>query len=437
LPRATGDACHEGANQNSSLSRWLTKAKMHEPLNRLPRWARTGLFAAAAWAVAVQAVAAGTGPLRVGLITPLSGGSADFGTSVRFGAELAVAEINAAGGYLGRPVELLVRDDKAEPDTGRAAAIDLVTVQKVDFTIGFCNTGVALKSLDVFEQNRHLLMVPCSQGTAVTRKTPPAQSYVFRLAPVDHMNARFLVREIVERRKLDKVAILADQTGYGDGGHNDLSKELALRGLKPVYVGRYALGTKSLAAELAAARAAGATALINYTVGPEQAVAVKNRAEMGWTVPYFAPWPLSFRSVLQAAGARALEGTMMTQSIIQDTANERRSSFLARYYKHSNDRPIGSLMAAAQSYDAVHLMLRALFQTRGDASGPALKAALEKLDHPYRGVITTFEQPFTADDHDAFSDRMIWLGVWRAGTLVHYYADDAKMSSVMRRKGGN
>jgi branched-chain amino acid transport system substrate-binding protein len=383
------------------------------------------------------ASAQGTGPIRIGLIAPLTGGSSDFGNSVRHGADLAVTEINAVGGYLGRPLELVVRDDKADPDTGRAAAIDLVTKERVAYTLGYCNTGVAMKSLDVFESNRHLLMVPCSQGTAVTRKTPPAESYVFRLAPVDHMNARFLIREIVERRRITRVAILADRTGYGDGGVADLTAELKARKLEPVYVGRFAMGVTSLRSELEAARAAGAEAVVNYTVGPEQAAAVMSRAEMGWKVPYFAPWPLSFRSVLQKAGAPALEGTMMTQSIIADTANERRASFIARYMRHSNDRPIGSLMAAAQSYDAVHLMLRALFQSKGDTGGPALKEALENLREPYRGVVTTFDRPFSREDHDAFSDRMIWLGVWRNGSIVYHYAEDARLSSVMRRKTDN
>lgn len=380
------------------------------------------------------AQAAGPAPIRIGLIAPLTGGSADFGRSMLNGAELAVAEVNEVGGYLGRPLELVVRDDKADPETGRAAAIDLVTKQAVAYTIGYCNTGVAMKSLDVFESHKHLLMVPCAQGTAVTRATPPAQSYVFRMAPVDHMNAHFLVREIVERRKLGKVAILADRTGYGDGGVKDVTASLAERGLQPVYVGRYALGVMSLKAELQAAKAAGADAVINYAVGPEQAVAVKSRAELGWAVPYFAPWPLSFGSVLKSAGRAALEGTMMTQSVIQDSSNERRASFIASYAKHSKEKPIGSLMAAAQSYDAVHLMLRSVFQSKGDTSGPALKAALEDLQQPYRGVISTFDRPFSKTDHDAFSEQMIWLGVWRGDSINYFYPSDAKLSAVFRRK---
>jgi branched-chain amino acid transport system substrate-binding protein len=404
---------------------------------RGPNLLRRLLLAALLGAATVPtAVAQGAAPIRIGLIAPLSGGSADFGTSVRNGATLAVTEINAVGGYLGRPLELVVRDDKADPATGRAVAEDLVKVEQVAFTIGFCNTGVALRALEIFETARHLLMVPCSQGTAVTARTPPAQSYVFRIAPADHMNARFLVREVVERRNLRRVAILADRTGYGDGGVKDLTAELARRQIEPVFVGRFDLGVRDLTALLQEARAAGAEAVINYTVGPEQAAAVKSRAAMGWRVPYFAPWPLSFSSVLKDAGPAALEGTLMAQSIIQDGAHERRASFLASYTRlHPTERPIGSLMAAAQSYDAVHLMLRALFQTRGNTSGPALKAALEDLKDPYRGVVSTFDRPFSKDDHDAFSDRMIWLGEWRGGRIVYHYPGDARLSAVLRRKG--
>ncbi|TCP09960.1 ABC transporter substrate-binding protein [Caldimonas thermodepolymerans] len=373
-------------------------------------------------------------PLRIGLVGPFSGGSGDFGNSARFGAELAVKEINAVGGFLGRPLELVIRDDQAVPDVGRQAAEDLVLKEKVAFTIGYCNTGVAMKALDVFQDNKHLLMVPCSQGTAVTTKYPPAQSYIFRVAPPDLLNAKFLIAEIVDRRKLQRVAIFADETGYGEGGLQDLSAELAKRGLKPVYVARFPLGVTSLHAQMRAARDAGADAIVAYTVGPEQAVAVRSRLEVGYTAPFFAPWTLSFRSVLENAGQAAVEGTMMVQTIIQDNHNERRASFLARYFKHSNETRIGSLMAAAQTYDAVHLMLWALFQAKGDTSGDALKRALETLERPYQGVVTTYARPFSDRDHDAIAANMLWLGVWRKGQIEYYYQDDARRTGVVRRK---
>jgi branched-chain amino acid transport system substrate-binding protein len=381
-----------------------------------------------------QPASAPAGPIRLGVVAPLTGPSSDFGSSVAQGAALAAEEINASGGVLGRPLELVVKDDRGEPAAGRAAAQALVADPTVAATVGYCNTGVALNALDVFEAARRVLVIPCAQGTVLTRRVPAADSMVFRVAPADVLTAEFLVGEIVDRRRLARVAILADRTGYGDSGLADFGVELKKRGLAPVYVGRFAPEAASLRDELEQARAAGAQALVVYTVGPGEAVAVRGRAAMHWDVPYFAPWTLSFRSVLDNAGAQALEGTMMTQSLIQDAANAARTSFIAAFSRRNQHRPIGSLMAAAQAYDSVQLLVRALFATGGDTSGAALKNALEDPREPYRGVVTTYDRPFSLHDHEAFSLNMIWLGVWRGGEVRYFYPEDARLSGAVRRK---
>lgn len=374
-------------------------------------------------------------PIRIGFICPQSGGSSDFGQSARMGAELAIREVNEVSGYLGRPFELVVRDDKATPDEGRKVAEDLVRTEKVAFTVGFCNSGVALKSLEVFQQNQHLLMVPVATGTAITTRYPAKDSFIFRMSPPDALQARFLVDEAVQRRGLKKIAVFADKTGYGEGGLNDVTRFLAERGLQPVQVTRFDLGVSSLQAEVKAAQAAGAEALIAYTVGPEMAQIAIARAAVRFDGPLMGPWPMSFRTVWERSNGAA-EGAVMVQSIVPDLSNERRMSFIARLKKLAGDQPIHSLMAAAQTYDAVHLMVRATFQARGDTRGPALKAALEDLQHTYAGVVTSHQHPFSAQDHEAFSANMIWLATWKRGALQFVYPEDARQASVMRRKEG-
>lgn len=391
------------------------------------------LFAAMLVAISPVAHAAEpVRPIRVGFICPFTGGSQDFGNSARLGAELAAAEINEVGGYLGRRVVLLARDDKANPEEGRKVAEDLVLKEKVDFTVGFCNTGVALRSLDVFQNNKHLLMVPVTTGTAVTQKYAPKDSYIFRMVAPDLLQTEFVVSEIV-RRGLTRVAIFADSTSYGEGGYRDIEKHLAARQMEAVYVGRFDLGVKSLTAQVLEAKAAGADALIGYTVGPELATLARSRVEAKMSAPLFGAWGMSFRTVWDKSDGAA-EGLMMVQTIIQDLSNERRSSFIARLRRHAGTQPVSSLMAAAQSYDAVHLMLRVLFQTKGDTSGDALKHALENLERPYAGVVTTHDHPFSANDHDAFSLNMIWLGVWRRGEIQFLHSEDAKRATYIRRK---
>ena len=376
--------------------------------------------------------AARTETLRLGLILPLTGGSSDMGNSARIGAQVAVDEINEVGGYLGRKLELVLRDDKADGDTGLAHAQELVLKEKVVATLGFCNTGVAMKALDVFQGNQHLLIVPCATGTAITAKFPAAESFIFRTSARDQLQSQFLVADIV-RRKLTKVALLVDTSGYGDGGLRDLEAALKAEGLKPHIVLRFKVGVTSLASEMRQLKESGADALIGWTVGPEQGVVSASRVAAGWNVPQYGPWGLSHASAFAASNG-AVEGALMVQTVLPNVFMERNSTFLRGYGKLSKERPIGSVMAAAQTYDSVHLLLRAMFISKGDLSGRSLKNALENLPQAYRGVVTTYDRPFSSSDHDAISANMLWLGTWRNGERGYAYRDDAQRASVIRRK---
>jgi branched-chain amino acid transport system substrate-binding protein len=387
---------------------------------------------AAAPAVFSQSAEPTVDPIRIGLIFPLTGGSSDMGNSARIGAEVAVAEINQVGGLLGRPLQLVIRDDKADPDTGLGIAQELVLKDKVTATVGFCNTGVAAKALDVFQNNSHLLFVTCATGSILTSKFPPASSYIFRNSARDTLQTQFLVNDIV-RRGLTKVALLVDSTGYGNEGLKDLEASLDRAGLKPQIVIRFKLGTATLADELRRARDSGADSLIGWTVGPEQGVLSASRAEMNWKVPQFGPWTLSNRSAFEVSKG-AVEGSMMVQTVLPNPFLERNSAFLRGYAKLSKELLIGSMMAASQTYDAVHLLLRAMFESKSDLSGPALKKALENLPRPYHGVVTTYDRPFTSQEHDAISINMLWLGTWRGGQRQFFYREDAKLGGEIRRK---
>lgn len=371
-------------------------------------------------------------PIRIGLIVPLTGGSSDMGNSARVGAEVALNEINQVGGYLGRKIELVVRDDEANPAVGLRQAEDLVLKQKVTATVGFCNSGVAMKALDVFQKNQHVLFVTCATGTAVTAKFPAQESFIFRNAAVDQLQTQFLVGEVV-KRGLKKVALLVDTTGYGDAGLKDLEAALLTAGLKPQIVLRFKVGVKTLTDEMKQLRDSGADSLIGWTVGPEEGVISASRAAIGWKVPQLGPWGLSHASAFSVSGG-AVENTLMVQTVLPNSNLERNSAFLRGYSKLSTERPMGSMMAASQTYDAVHLLLRAMFQTKGDLSGPGLKAALENLAQPYRGVVSTYDHPFSAKDHDAISSNMLWLGTWRSGERIYAYPEDAARATVIRRK---
>jgi branched-chain amino acid transport system substrate-binding protein len=149
--------------------------------------------------------------LKIGVIGPFSGASADFGIPMLNGIQMAVDEINAVGGYSGRKLEIIKKDDEAKPDVGLKLSNELVA-EKVIATVGFCNTGVAAKSIEVFQANKLPLIIPCATGTPLTAKFPAEESYIFRTSAKDAIQAPFVVEDIV-KRGWNKVAIFADTSG--------------------------------------------------------------------------------------------------------------------------------------------------------------------------------------------------------------------------------
>ncbi|MEY4711586.1 MAG: hypothetical protein RIS88_1036 [Pseudomonadota bacterium] len=371
-------------------------------------------------------------PLRIGVIGPFTGGSSDFGIPMLQGIQLAVEEINAVGGYLGRPLELVVKDDKADPPTGLAQARALAA-ERVVATIGFCNTGVAMAALDVFQQNKIPLLVPCAAGSPVTARFAPRDSYVFRTSARDGLQADFVVADLV-RRGWTRVAIFADTSGYGEAGLADVRKALAVRQLEPVHVARFALGTQDLTESLKAARAAGANVIFSYTVGKENAAIALGRQALRWNVPQVGGWPLSFPYFIDGA-REAAEGALMAQTFIAEPSNERRAAFLSAYARKFKVRRIPVPMAAAQAYDTTYLLLYALFGIRhGELTGPAIKQALENMPRPYYGVVSTYERPFSADDKDAVSANLLVMGQVKNGAVTFAYPEDARRNLIVQRK---
>jgi len=394
------------------------------------RWF-SALTGAAALCLSLAAQAQSGPTLKVGVIGPFTGPSSDFGVQMLQGVQLAVEEINAVGGYLGRQLELVVKDDQANPDVGLKGAQELVAAG-VSATIGFCNTGVAQKALETFQNAKLPLIIPCATGTPLTAKYPAPESYIFRTSPKDAIQAPFVVEDIV-KRGWTKVAIFADTTGYGEAGLKDVEAALAAKNLKAVHVARFPLGVKDLQTELTAARNAGADVVFSYTVGVENAVIANGRKELKWRVPQVGAWTLSFPFFINGA-KDAAEGAMMAQTFIAEPSNERRAAFLTAY-KRKFHQPMAVPMAAAQGYDSTYLLTYSLFGIRdGNLNGPAIKAALENISRIYYGVVATYEHPFSLNDKDALTQNMLVMGKVSNGAVTFSRPEDAKRNVLVKRK---
>ena len=394
------------------------------------------LLAVIGWLLIPDRPLASEPVIRIGLSGPFSGGSAPMGESMRNGVRLAVEEINGIGGVNGRLIELIERDDQASNELGAKIA-DELTRMRVTATIGIVNTGVGLASIDYYQASKIPLMIAVSTGPALTRKfAPPAASanFIFRVSPTLDLEARIIAADL-KRRGLTRVALMTDTTPYGDSGLQAFSDQAQRAGLEVVAQLRFRIGQTDMSGLLQRARAAGAGAVVGWGIGPELAQIARGMQTMGWRAPLVGSWTLSMRNFIDAAGS-AGEGALMPQTFIQDAGSTAKNSFLLAYRRSFHTDLIPSPMSAAQGYDGMHLLALAMRQAKS-LDGDTLRKALESLEFRHQGVVTSYEKPFTALDHDAITANMMVMGRVTAGRVGYAYQEDQQRGALVKIKQKN
>lgn len=391
------------------------------------RWVCLLALAALAAASATRAAE----PIRIGVSGPFTGGSSPMGLSMRDGIRIAADEINAAGGLLGRPLQLVERDDEARNERGAQIAQELINRERVVAGLGIVNTGVALASQRFYQEARIPMITAVATGSMVTRQFLPPRhpdNYVFRVSASDTIQAAMIVEEAVERRRFRKVAILADSTNYGQLGREDLEHALERKGIRAVAVEKFNIRDVDMSRQIARAREAGAEALLTYGIGPELAQIANGTAKLGWKVPIIGSWPLSMSNFIDNAGPNG-EGARMPQTFIQEADTPKRRAFIEAWQERAHSERMPSPSAAAQGYDAV-LLLAAAIRQAGTTHGARVREALEALTARIEGVIMTYDRPFSRNDHEAFDHPgQVAMGEVRGGRVVRAPEEPRKRPS--------
>lgn len=376
-------------------------------------------FVVAAALLTWSALGVAAEPIKIGVTGPFTGGSAPMGTSMRDGVKLAVAQINASGGVLGRQLQLVERDDEAKNERGVQVAQELIHKEKVIATLGFINTGVALASQRFYQDAKIPVLNNVATGSIITQQfAKQPENYIFRTAANDAIQSAMIIDEAIVKRKFTKVAILADSTNYGQLGREDLEKALTAKGVKAVATEKFNIKDVDMTSQLLKAKQAGAQAILTYGIGPELAQIANGMEKLGWKVPMIGSWTLSMGNFIDNAGKNG-NGTLMPQTFIQEADTPRRKAFIDGYlnaYKPDNGR-IPSPVSAAQGYDSVFLLAAAIKQA-GSTDGPKIKAALENLNEKVEGVVATYNKPFSKDDHEAIKTGMAAFGEVKDGRVV-------------------
>jgi branched-chain amino acid transport system substrate-binding protein len=368
--------------------------------------------------------------VKLALTGPFSGGSAPMGVSMRDGAKLAVAELNAAGGIqVGKRkllIEVVERDDEAKNERGALIAQELSAMDGLAGVIGSVNTGVVMAGDRHFqEKGITKIITPAAGSDSMTQwVTAGAKDLsIFRFAAADGIQSAMVVAEAV-RRGFTKVIILHDSTNYGVSGRDDLVRQIAAQGgkLQVVATEKFNIGDKDMTAQLLRAKAGGAQAVLIWGIGPELAAVANGMAKLGLKIPLIGGWPLSMSNFIDNAGKNG-NGTLMPQTFIEEPINPRVASFIATFHKTYNVTRMASPVSAAQGYDAVLIFAAAVKQAQSTDTHK-IKEALENLKEPVPGVIATWRHPYSRWDpaneltHEAFRKEQTVMGEVLDGRVV-------------------
>lgn len=376
-------------------------------------------------------------PIRIGVIGPFTGkSSTDMGESLRGGARVFLHDINQIGGVLGRKIELVERDDLAKPEVGVAMAKELIEKEKVIAVVGFANTGVAIPAAKVFQDAKIPLIISVATGANITKQyMPPAVpvSYIFRVSASDSLQPVAILKDAIDKRKLTQIAILHDDTAYGQSGKDNMLAELQKRKISPVLVESFKIGEQDMTAQLTRARQAGAQIVALYCLSSEAAMVANSLNKVKWNVPLTGSWTLSQHSFSELAGANA-EGARMPVTFIENESSNRSSSFSASYVRYNNVKSIPSAVAAAQTYDALRILSLAIMQANS-TDPEQIRLALEDMKYDATStVITRYKKPFSKNDHEAIVQNMIFMGEIRKGHVNYAYKEDANSGLIVRTK---
>jgi branched-chain amino acid transport system substrate-binding protein len=232
--------------------------------------------------LAVMAAGSGTqpgwaqtaGPIKLGVIQPLSGPVAASGNYVRMGAEIGRDWVNARGGVLGRPIELVIEDNKSDPKEAASAAEKLIVRDKVPAIMGAWGSSMTLAVMPKLEEYGVPMVVETSSAASITKKGNP---WVFRISPPSEMEALGL-EKYLDRLGIKKADFLAVNTDWGRGAVTAFGDILKRKGRDVGAVEFMDQAATDMSAQLTKIRATGGDTIF-VTTGVEQITLVLKQAQ--------------------------------------------------------------------------------------------------------------------------------------------------------------
>jgi branched-chain amino acid transport system substrate-binding protein len=373
---------------------------------------RTVLAAALAAATCyTMPLALAAEPIKIGLVTALSGQSALSGEAITRGLSVAIDEINVKGGLLGgRKLELVRRDDEGNPTKGVTAARELIYKEKVAVIFGGLDTPVSIAIVRMANQEKVPFMGPWAAGTPIT-KNGATPNFAFRVSAVDELVDRGMLSYAQKTFKAAKPGMILVNNAWGESNEKGLSAALAAKGMTAAGIEKFEATDVDVVPQLTRLKMAGADVLFMVgNVGPSSQV-VKSLDRMGWKVPIVSHWGPAGGRFTELAGPSAKNvHFVQTYSFFgkQSPVGEQVIKALkAKYPDIKGAEDITPAVGVANAYDAMQLAALAIGKA-GSTDGDAVRQGFYKIDR-YEGLIKTYVKPFSPEVHDALNEHdYVW-----------------------------
>jgi branched-chain amino acid transport system substrate-binding protein len=336
---------------------------------REPVAQRRGAFSVLLTAIALASAAVAAEPIHIGEVEPLTGKEGAFGQSSHHGVQLAVEEINARGGILGRPVVLVTEDNQSKPGDSATITKKLITRDHVIAVINGGTSAQCLESAPVCQNAK----IPLVATTATSPQVTEMGTYVFRTCFIDPFQGAVLAKFAHDSLHAKRVALLTSVSSTFSVGLSKVFREsFTAAGGEIVGEQKYSEGDKDFRAQLTALRGLNADAIAAMGYYTEGALICRQARELGLACPLISADGWEAPELIEIGGAAA-NGAYYSAHYSSESTAPNVQAFVRKYQAHFNGETPDSL--APLAYDAMLILADAITRAGGTA-GPALRDAL-------------------------------------------------------------
>ena len=245
--------------------------------------------------------------IKFGIGGPITGSDAAFGAQLKQGAEQAIADINDAGGILGKKISVSVGDDVGDPRQGVSVANNFVAAG-VKYVVGHFNSSVTMPSSEIYQENGAIQITPASTNPKITERN---MWNIFRTCGRDDQQGAVAGDYIAKNFKDKKIAILHDKTTYGQGLADETKKTMNSKGMREVLYEGINKGDKDFSAIVSKIKASGADLVYWGGLHTEGGLLVRQMRDQGVATVIMSGDGIT-SDEFATIGGPGVEGTLMT-----------------------------------------------------------------------------------------------------------------------------